>query len=574
MLPPRKGRRQLELARLSGPLASSAPTAAPTAAAAIPVAAAMPAPVPVSAAAPARRAVRARRRRMVPLSVMMMTLATLVGRMEAFVIPGTRTTGVGVGSPVSIAPAWGVTGRRQVYALGRRERGVSRDKMARQGMSTPRSMSMSMPMAAVIGRGASAAAAAVGQHAYPNNVKAAALAVYSLAISVQPSILILASKAVLKLVAACAVGYVASRKGILDQTAITSLSKLIFFVFQPCLLFVNVASTLGTPGQKLSKLLIVPVFAVLMILVGSVVGRGMERVLSLKPGSPESRELRMCTSFANSGPLPLLFVDSIFGSHPDTTIVTSAVAYISFYLLGWSPMFWTAGYTMVAGKPQPSSPMSAADAEHFRRLTPLRKAVVTCQRIKASPSFKRIVSPPVMGCVAGMVVGLLPWGKTLLLGKSAPLSPVFDAIKRLGSAYLPAAILVLAGSIAPPGSKPAAAAAAATTAATEGTSGSSAAFAKRVVAIMASRFLVMPFVAAGLLMSGARMKLIPYDKVLWFVLLMQGCMPSAQNSVVILQMEKKPERAASMAKTLTAVYLLSAVPMAVLLSGILQFVQI
>ena len=61
-------------------------------------------------------------------------------------------------------------------------------------MSTPRSMSMSMPMAAVIGRGASAAAAAVGQHAYPNNVKAAALAVYSLAISVQPSILILASK--------------------------------------------------------------------------------------------------------------------------------------------------------------------------------------------------------------------------------------------------------------------------------------------------------------------------------------------------------------------------------------------
>ena len=44
----------------------------------------------------------------------------------------------------------------------------------------------------------------------------------------------------------------------------------------------------------------------------------------------------------------------------------------------------------------------------------------------------------------------------------------------------------------------------------------------KVVAIMASRFLVMPFVAAGLLMSGARMKLIPYDKVLWFVLLMQG----------------------------------------------------
>lgn len=52
------------------------------------------------------------------------------------------------------------------------------------------------------------------------------------------------------------------------------------------------------------------------------------------------------------------------------------------------------------------------------------------------------------------------------------------------------------------------------------------------------------------------------------------CMPSAQNSVVILQMEKKAELAASMATTLAIVYLLSAVPIAILLSAILQFVRI
>jgi hypothetical protein len=40
-----------------------------------------------------------------------------------------------------------------------------------------------------------------------------------------------------------------SKKGVLDQAALTSLSKLIFFVFQPCLLFVNVASTLAMKGQ-------------------------------------------------------------------------------------------------------------------------------------------------------------------------------------------------------------------------------------------------------------------------------------------------------------------------------------
>lgn len=77
----------------------------------------------------------------------------------------------------------------------------------------------------------------------------------------------------MKLVASCGVGYWFSKKGVLDQSAITSLSKLIFFVFQPCLLFVNVASTIGNPSQNLSKLLVLPVFAVFQILFGSVVGK-------------------------------------------------------------------------------------------------------------------------------------------------------------------------------------------------------------------------------------------------------------------------------------------------------------
>lgn len=39
---------------------------------------------------------------------------------------------------------------------------------------------------------------------------------------------------------------------------------------------------------------------------------------------------------------------------------------------------------------------------------------------------------------------------------------------------------------------------------------------------MISRFMIMPFVAAAMLMSGSRMGLIPYDKLVWFILLMEG----------------------------------------------------
>eukprot|EP00904_Undaria_pinnatifida_P011811 jgi/Undpi1/7760/HiC_scaffold_23.g10233.m1 len=53
-----------------------------------------------------------------------------------------------------------------------------------------------------------------------NSARAATLAVCSLLGSVQPSILILATKAVIKLVASCAIGYGFSKKGILDQVYI------------------------------------------------------------------------------------------------------------------------------------------------------------------------------------------------------------------------------------------------------------------------------------------------------------------------------------------------------------------
>ncbi|CAN0175868.1 unnamed protein product, partial [Hapterophycus canaliculatus] len=105
-------------------------------------------------------------------------------------------------------------------------------------------------------------------------------------------------------------------------------------------------------------------------------------------------------------------------------------------------------------------------------------------------------------------------------------------VQGLGNAYLPAAILVLAGSLARPAAVPPAAAATAAAAGGELVGASSStpaypaetkkAFYKKIAAIMASRFLVMPLVAAMLLLSGARAKVIPYDKLVWFVLLMEG----------------------------------------------------
>ena len=67
-------------------------------------------------------------------------------------------------------------------------------------------------------------------------------------------------------------------------------------------------------------------------------------------------------------------------------------------------------------------------------------------------------------------------------------------------------------------------------------------------------------------LAGVRSTIIPADPLLIFILLLQSCMPSAQNSVVILQLDDKPEAAGSMARTISALYTLSVLPMALLIS--------
>ena len=161
--------------------------------------------------------------------------------------------------------------------------------------------------------------------------------------------LVAASGAVLNLVACCGVGVTASKARVLDQQAISALSRLVYNVFQPSLLFTNVLQTLATPNQSRGTLLLLPLAAALQILAAGAISSVLLRLVGLNPRSEAGREARICSTFANAGPLPLLFVDALFKNHPDPTLRPRAVAFISFYLLAWSPLFWNYGYGILTG---------------------------------------------------------------------------------------------------------------------------------------------------------------------------------------------------------------------------------
>jgi auxin efflux carrier family protein len=211
----------------------------------------------------------------------------------------------------------------------------------------------------------------------------------------------------------------------------------------------------------------------------------------------------VCSGFGNSGVLPLLFVTALFRGHPDPTVMPRAIAYVSFFLMGWSPAFWTVGYstltshlnkdTTTAASPTAADATGSSTATSSTTTAAVKPAVTTAAAIGASsssvylstlsqpaggspssssalavvskraklfnllravksklqsPTATRILSPPIIACVLGLAVGTLAPFRWLLMDAQAPLAPFWNSLTVLANAYTPSGVLVLAGSLA------------------------------------------------------------------------------------------------------------------------------
>ena len=199
---------------------------------------------------------------------------------------------------------------------------------------------------------------------------------------------------------------------------------------------------------------------------------------------------------------------------------------------------------------------------------------------------KKMVPPPVMGVLLGMVVATVPILRSAFVGTAsgdsrapsrAPLGVVFDTAQNFGKAASPLSLLVLVSSLAmgagfgkkaPPapareqgGSHQPAAPAKCTLP-----------FYKRWAIVSFSRCVVSPALMLGLLKAASSDLLrnsigSPLEQpMLWFVCLLESCMPPAQNQVVMLQVANKMEQANEMATFLFGVYATSMVPLTVIVS--------
>jgi predicted permease len=376
----------------------------------------------------------------------------------------------------------------------------------------------------------------------------------SLTLKASPSL-----NAVGKLLSTCGIGMACTKAGVIDKGVLSVLSKLIFNLLQPCLLFSNIAATTAKLGSQGSAVWFLPLAALGQILLGMLVGNIVALFLYGTKPSDDKNHFLMCTTFGNSGPLPLVFVDALLRTHKNTQLLPQAIGFVSLYLLGWSPLFWIIG-------PGILKPVAGTDANAGDGASGGSSAIME--------TLKRVMSPPVIASILGVIVGATGPLRDLFVKDGGLLNPLFDATRTLGSGYLPCVLLVLAGSLLPSPSDSSPPAPNAVPNATPDTF-DRANFTKQVAAIYLSRFLLMPMVTMSLIpiiksrFPGTLSALLS-DPVLLLVLFLEACMPSAQNSTVILTLFGDRAGSAKIARVLMAVYVLGVPALSYWLSKILH----
>jgi hypothetical protein len=335
--------------------------------------------------------------------------------------------------------------------------------------------------------------------------------------------------------------------GHLEPTTISALSKVTFSILLPMFLGTSIIRTVATYGISKSSFA-VPLLGIIQPFLLLQIARFLLPIFGIDTNSEDGRCLGVCSAWGNTSVVPLIFVESLFRS-ATTDALAKSYAQISLFLLGWSPFFWSYGRSALLGD----------------EVKPGDNGVDSTKTILGQ--LRSVASPPVVGVLVGMLVAVTPLCKLFVPGDSSKrkplLSPAYNTVVNLGRAASPTSLLVMTSSLA--------------IGAGIGQGNVLKSKAKESdvgifvqwLFVSLSRFVLSPVVMLGLLRLASKYDLVESSSrnpMLWFVMVLQACMPPAQNLVLMLNVADKAVKAGQMAKFLFAIYATSMVPIIAILT--------
>lgn len=358
---------------------------------------------------------------------------------------------------------------------------------------------------------------------------------------------------------------------IVPRATFKLLSKLVFALFLPCLIFTHLGQSITLSNFTLWWF--IPVNVLISTIIGCILGYLV--ALVCRPPPQFFRFTVIMTGFGNTGNLPIAIVGSICHS-PDNPFGpdchTNGVSYVSFaqwvavilvytlvYHMMEPPMayyeivsegneiqeapvndisrpllveaewpgiedketehsktpFIARVFRSISGASQTSFPDlelteegGGSSPKSIRCLAEPR--VVRRIRVVAEQTpIHHILQPPTIASLLAIIVGLVPAFKDFVFGDDAPLSFFTDSLAILAGAVVPSVMLILGGMLA------------------EGPNESGLGI-RTTIGIMFARLLVLPLVGIGVVALADKLNLLVQgDEMYRFVLLLQYTTPSA-----------------------------------------------
>ena len=366
-----------------------------------------------------------------------------------------------------------------------------------------------------------------------------------------------AGQAMGELFAAGCIGSACVQSNSLTPTMVQNLSKTAFSVLIPMFYFTSIMKTVQKFGFT-SRQLVVPLLAMTHIMTLFFVTKVvLMPIFGMRDNSDDNRATLFSCGFGNTMTIPMILCEAIFRNHDPSTLVR-AYSQISLFMLGEIPIFWSFGRNFLVGD---------YDSPKNVRLVNFKTIFAT---------IKKLCPPPLVGNLSGLFIALVLPLRNVFMNTpdhKAPLNVVFKSIEKFGQAANPSSLLVLTASLALGTSST-------STLTTDSVSlddGGEVNFMRRYLCVSIARFIISPLLMYFMLQTLHKLGIMESSKtapMVWFILLLQSCMPSAQNTVLMLQVADKGGAASRLAKFLFSIYASSMVPLVFVSTILLDKFQI
>jgi predicted permease len=303
-----------------------------------------------------------------------------------------------------------------------------------------------------------------------------------------------ASQAVGTILLAAMGGALIVRFKLVAKDSLNILSKLVLYVMLPCLLFTKVSASINF--ERLISMWILPVSCVIYIFLGLFIGRIVAKICRPKPEMVPGITTAVAFSNASYLPIPLLvavvyifplFSNSLGGSQQAAAEI---VTLISVFLICFSPLMWTIGFSLISG-------------DGIKDIT-----------------IKKLLPPPVIGILIGLLVGLIPPLKSQLCAPDGLFHAVFRAASIMAEGTIPCALLILGGKLShgPP---------------------KGAVNRRTIFAVILTKLMIFPALAMGYVAVLLKFNLIPASMLFILVLIIEAGSPPANNLVVMASLANR-----------------------------------